>query len=907
MSEQAPTATDTSLDSPRGTPESPDLGERPDWGIEADATEEAVAKRLFGRAETPRLGRFEVGDRLGRGGMGEVWAAYDPQLQRDVALKTVRVSRWARREERSTLLDEARALARLRHDNVLSVHDVLEIDSVVVVVMERVDGEVLRTWARRGDVTRREVLAALESAARGLAAVHAAGLAHLDFKPDNVLVGRDGRVLVADFGLAAPLNRARTRVGGTPGYAAPEQLDRDNANLDARADQFAFASTVCSVLAGSPAVPSDTPIREETEALRAHVRRQVRRTGLRRLQRAALSRALAWDPGERFESMTALSEALFARPRTRQRQLLALGGLAVAVGAGIAGARMSDPPPACAGVTAQAWMRDAWDPTQRDAFTSAAAEHPATEPGALRAADRLDERRRALISGWPSICDADARTGGSARAGTRRCFERRREELAAVSTLLADPSPKTLERAPDIVGALELMEDCERFAGIEFPIPERTADELERTQKAYALLAAARVHAQAGSRDEQRAALDEARAIVDTLDDKELQAKLDQRRGYVAIDDGDLESGLEQVEAAYLGALEAGADLLAADTATLLVYLAGAAARQPERGERWATHARALLAKIDAGPKRRGRLSAYLGALAGQTGRADDSLAHYREAVEWLGDTSSEDPVLMMAALNGVAIGLETTGDARAALAMYERLEPLARAEFGPRHPRYSRTINNIGSAQQAVGDYDAAIESHEYAIEIAVEHGMVRAEHSARLNLCFAHASARNGARGLADCNAAIETCLKMFDGNANRCSNDYMALGNTLAHLGRGEEALAAYQTVFEAYEADYEPDDPLMAWAHSSLGAGHVAAGNWEQAKEQYTRARELGAHAAWPAAELAEIDFGLARALHALGEPQRAIELARGAARAYEENGQRIAAAEIQDWLDDVESR
>lgn len=906
MSEQAPTATDTSLDAPRGTPESPDLGDRPDWGIEADATEEAVAKRLFGHAETPRMGRFEVGERLGRGGMGEVWAAYDPQLERDVALKTVRVSRWARREERSTLLDEARALARLRHDNVLSIYDVLEIDSVVVVVMERVDGEVLRTWARRGDVTRGEVLAALEAAAQGLAAVHAAGLAHLDFKPDNVLVGRDGRVLVADFGLAAPLNRARTRVGGTPGYAAPEQMDRDNENVGARADQFAFASTVCSVLAGSPAVPSDAPMREETDALRSHVRGQVKRTGLGRSQRAALSRALAWDPGARFDSIHTLSDALFVRPRTRRRQMLALGALAVAVGAGIAGARVSEPPPVCAGVTAKAWMRDAWDAPQREAFIAAAAEHPATEPGALRAADRLDERRRALISGWPSICDADARAGGSARAGARRCLERRREELVAVSALLADPSPKTLERAPDIVAALEPMEDCKRFDGLELPITERTQDELERTRRAYALLAEAQVHAQAGSRDEQRAALDRARELVETLDDRELTATFDQRRGYVAINDGDVEAGLEQVERAYLGALEAGADRLAADTATLLVYLAGAAGRQPERGERWATHARALQAKIDAGPLRRGRLSTYLGALTSQAGHADESLAHYREAVDWLADSPSDDPAMMIAALTGVAIGLETTGDAPAALAMYKRLEPVTRAEYGPRHPRYSRMINNIGSAQQAVGDYDAAIESHEYAIEIAVEHGMARAEHSARLNLCFAHASARNGARGLEHCNAAIAGCLKMFDGNANRCSNDYMALGNTLAHLGRGDEALAAYQTVFDAYAADYEPDDPVMAWAHSSLGAGHVAAKNWEQAREQYTRARELGAHAAWPPAELAEIDFGLARAVHALGDPQRALELARGAAVAYEESGQTIAAGEVREWLARVET-
>ncbi len=207
------------------------------------------------RAATPPVttqgasfGRYHLLERLGAGGMGEVYAAFDPQLDRRVALKLLRAGALSASEGKARLVREAQAMARLQHPNVATVHDVGAVDEHVFVAMEFVEGETLGEWLR-GDRSWEEVLDVFVQAGAGLAAAHHAGLVHRDFKPDNVLIGKDGRPRVVDFGLArqstssppagvrpgevpeseaeSPLNTRLTRDGavmGTPGYMAPEQL-----------------------------------------------------------------------------------------------------------------------------------------------------------------------------------------------------------------------------------------------------------------------------------------------------------------------------------------------------------------------------------------------------------------------------------------------------------------------------------------------------------------------------------------------------------------------------------------------------------------------------------------------------------------------------------------------------------
>jgi len=294
---------------------------------ECSACRSAVSNIVRGTVPEPRFGRYEIETVLGDGGMGIVYRAYDPKLARAVAIKVVKTS-GDDESLRERLVREAQSLARLSHPNVCHVYDVGREHDEVWVAMELIDGVDLRLWAATHGAA--EVESALVSAARGIAAAHMAGLIHRDVKPENVLVARDGRTVVTDFGLARGSDATITSlsaaggVSGTPAYLAPEQLTASP--LDARVDQFAWAVMAWELLAG------ERPFPVEPVARLAAIRLGVPRP--RHLDRRVadpLRRALSSAPRERFESMDALVQA-FGRPAGRRawRRLAALAGVVFA-------------------------------------------------------------------------------------------------------------------------------------------------------------------------------------------------------------------------------------------------------------------------------------------------------------------------------------------------------------------------------------------------------------------------------------------------------------------------------------------------------------------------------------------------------------------------------------------------
>jgi len=239
-----------------------------------------------------QLGRYTLRTPLGRGAMGVVWAATDPELGREVAIKVLYA--------RDASVDEARALARVAHPHVVPVFDAGVANGQTYLVMELVSGTTLRNWMAT-EHSWQAIVAVLVDAGLGLAAVHAAGLLHCDFKPDNVLIGDDGRARVTDFGLARPHSiHTDAETAGTPGYLAPEQLAGHA--LDARADQFAFCVTFHEALFGvrpgkhAPSQASKAP----------------------RWLRALVMRGLSPDREARWPSMAALVAELGAAPRRRR-------------------------------------------------------------------------------------------------------------------------------------------------------------------------------------------------------------------------------------------------------------------------------------------------------------------------------------------------------------------------------------------------------------------------------------------------------------------------------------------------------------------------------------------------------------------------------------------------------------
>lgn len=312
---------------------------------DADDIEQArvrarVRKGLFGGDAKPvRIDRFEIAGRLGAGAMGVVYEARDTELDRTVALKLLHPDLQSGAAARPTqlLLEEARAMARVRHPNVVTVHQVGTHGGHVYVAMERMRGT-LREWLARDRPAPERVLATLIATGQGLAAVHRQGLVHRDFKLDNVLMDEHGQPKVSDFGLVARRDGGSVAGGagaGTPAYMAPEQLRGDS--VDARSDQWSFCVTAVEALTGRRPFAAET--REALlEAAVTHPRAEAL-AGVPSRVAEVLRRGLEPEASARFPSMDALLVHLEqAREPARARWLaigagvLAAGALAAAVG-----------------------------------------------------------------------------------------------------------------------------------------------------------------------------------------------------------------------------------------------------------------------------------------------------------------------------------------------------------------------------------------------------------------------------------------------------------------------------------------------------------------------------------------------------------------------------------------------
>jgi serine/threonine protein kinase len=338
---------------------------------DADARDEdagdadASLVRRVGPAVRPTVARYRVIQKVAAGSMGVVYRAKDRRLGRDVALKVLRLEssrRRSRREEsiaRARFVQEARAMARIDHPNVVPIYGIETADEHLVIAMEYVPGQTLAEWLQ-SPRSWREIVDVLLPAGEGLAAAHAAGAVHRDFKPHNVLVGDDGRVRVTDFGLALVRDEpdeptededdfaphpsgepydSLTQTGmsvGTPAYMAPEQ--HVGRSMDPRSDQYAFCATLYEALYGV------RPFRGRDNAELADAKSRLRfcppqaRAKVPRWLVAAMVRGLAPLPDGRFADMHALLAALRGPTRPRASTLAAVGGALVGVLAGGASA-----------------------------------------------------------------------------------------------------------------------------------------------------------------------------------------------------------------------------------------------------------------------------------------------------------------------------------------------------------------------------------------------------------------------------------------------------------------------------------------------------------------------------------------------------------------------------------------
>jgi predicted Ser/Thr protein kinase len=322
------------------TPTSPTVAESPGARVHTDKPETTPL------APGDHIGRYELLEQIGAGGMGVVFRANDPQLGRAVAIKVLVGDHTEERAQR--LLREAQAMAQLSHPNLVTVYDAGRDGDRVFLAMELVNGTSLRRWFDTPGRSWRQRLAGVIAAGRGLAAAHDAGIVHRDFKPENVLVDRAERMKVTDFGLAraeptaAPTTPAAgpvdlTRTGsvlGTPAYMAAEQHAGKIA--DARSDQFAVAVTAWEAIWSVRPFPADE-IAPLVFAIRdGAITPPPGGTGVPSRVEAVLRRALRVDPATRYPTLAAMLDALERASRPRRWPVAVVAALVVAGGGAVA-------------------------------------------------------------------------------------------------------------------------------------------------------------------------------------------------------------------------------------------------------------------------------------------------------------------------------------------------------------------------------------------------------------------------------------------------------------------------------------------------------------------------------------------------------------------------------------------
>src|SRR5262245_4466640 len=457
-------------------------GAVPTWG--ASESERSIVD--LGSADIPRpganVGRYHLLQLVGRGGMGEVYAAHDPELDRRIAIKIMRADTWPNDVGAQRMMREAQSIAKLSHPNLVTVYDVGSSGGRVFVAMELIEGDTVAAWLDRKRRSRDEILRVFILAGRGLAAAHRAGIIHRDFKPQNVMVTPDGRVRVMDFGLAALRqtlhgSKARriTRIGsilGTPLYMSPEQLCGQS--VDPRGDQFSFCVALYEALYGERPFAGNNFAELRAAVLDGIPRPAPLSSRVPARVRAILLRGLSVVPGKRFPDIDALLRALEQATARRigLARVLAVGaaagaltfGLAFGVGWQLRGSRSASKCTTLPDKVSAAW------PTATDAPRRAqirAAFLGASVPDARERFDRAAQALDSYAGSWGNLyrhnCEAaDTGTGDAPDVVAMRagCLDQRAAELGALADAFAHADAKIVRKAVAATLTLPPLDGC---------------------------------------------------------------------------------------------------------------------------------------------------------------------------------------------------------------------------------------------------------------------------------------------------------------------------------------------------------------------------------------------------------------------------------------------------------------
>ena len=817
-------------------------------------------------------GRYVVVGRLGAGGMGIVLAALDPALDRMVALKLLRPRHGVTARDGAARLGvEAQAMARLAHPNVVTVFEVGQVGDLAFVAMELVEGQTLRAWLHARPRPWREIVAMFGAAGRGLAAAHAAGLVHRDFKPDNVLLGSDGRPRVSDFGLvrhagddaeppAVPPGAdamLRSCAIGTPAYLSPEQWA--GRPVDARSDQFAFCVALWEALWGRRPFQGASSV-ELRAAIRAGALVEPpRRPRVPRRLQAALRRGLAIDPAARWPDLPALLAELARAVAGRRRTAIAMLALAAAiVPAAIAVAALTARSAADSCALPAGRLAAVWSPVQRDAvraklaaadpvqgasrFTKIAAVFDAGAGGwgamyveACRATrvdrsqpDALLDRRMECLDRW--LGELADTVGVAAQAGDRAAVDHAIHAAMGLSPLAVCADRRVLS------GALPPPADPARRQAAEALM--RRAQEIDVARRAGAI---------EGLSVKARAVVAEARP----LDHAPTLAAALRALAWVDFavgDDADAGSVLRELTQVAARARDARSEAFA--WANLVMTLGYDQGKPDEAIGLVPVAAAAVLRAGDAPDLRFDLLYAHATVLDRQGHQAEELvlLNQARDLLEHAGAAAPGSPLAkrraqVMSAIGGAQALL---GEGDAANASYHDAIERFRALYGVDSPDEAASWHDLAVGLGDAGRYGEALAAFRIAARIR----------EARLGDSWPTADSLFAVAAVLDHLGQWDQALATFDRvlrlqRGLRESDEPVVAGTqvrrglALVHLGRLDEAAAEYRSALASFE-HHDANSFHVAYARYLIGELNRQRGRCQDAQAEFARSTELAGH-------------------------------------------------------------
>ncbi|MEM6992374.1 MAG: serine/threonine-protein kinase [Myxococcota bacterium] len=898
---------------------------------------------IAGGAPPREVGRYIIVEQLGAGGMGAVYTAYDPELDRRVALKVLHRAGSGATDSagRTRLLREAQAIARVSHPNVVVVHDagVAEVDGQlqVFLAMERIEGKTLRAWMtesphdkawRRGACVER-ALEVLVGAARGLAAAHAAGIIHRDFKPENVLLGDDGAVVVADFGLARrvgtdvvePASAGSERVPvldtrvtatgallGTPAYMSPEQFRGDD--LDARTDQFSFCATAFEVLFGVRPFEGDSTPAITISVLNGSIRETPSHPPVPDRVVAALRRGLAVEREDRFASMEDVLHALDL-PRSRVPARVGWGAVGVlGIGTAAWAARAPEPVDPCDGGRAR--MAASWNDDARAGVTAALVDpaHPYTQQVADSALAGLQDYADAWRAAHRDACESthvrheQTDTMLDARMA---CLDRRLAGFDAAVEELASTETRAAQQAIQLVDALPTLSLCSDLAALKAAVPPPTDPEgrarvADARKKIDAASAKAGLHRFADA----LAMLEQTVEETTDLDYLPLRAELTAAIGNVQWRvDQEKESITTLREAIWL-AQEAGLDEVVRDAAIDLATVVGAIDSDHEQALTWLRLAEATAKRIGLTPQMEASILRSRAWVLAEWQHSADAIDISLQALAVLDELPQRGAVQRLRVLSTLGGAYGRSGKLRDAESAFREARAGIVKVYGNRHPEMIGAQRNLGNTLAALNEIEEARECLEDAKTIALTvpnlpKGSLAGIHNSLGNLALGE---HDPERAYTDLSEALRLREALYGTEHPLVARTLNSLALALKGMERYDEALEVFHRSLALREAEFGRDHVQMFTPLDNVGVVLLLLGRPADAVPYFERA--FAVLAANPSAKRpyrhADHRYGFGRALYESGvDKARGHALVSDALRRFGDTGPESGVEKSQDWL------